>query len=106
MVRSNCSILGKLLIILLTVLFTLGALAGTVFLVYKNAKVRSIANLFSDDLISESYDGTIEDLVQFIAPVVIKPGAKEMDALAGGVLRVLRGEERAHKFSEDSSRPA
>lgn len=67
MVRSNCSILGKLLIILLTVLFTLGALAGTVFLVYKNAKVRSIANLFSDDLISESYDGTIEDFIQLLA---------------------------------------
>ncbi len=67
MVRSNCSILGKLLIILLTILFTLGALAGTIFLVYKNAKVRSIANLFSDDLISETYDGTIEDLIQLLA---------------------------------------
>lgn len=67
MVRSNCSILGKLLIILLTILFTLGALAGTIFLVYKNAKVRSIANLFSEDLISETYDGTIEDLIQLLA---------------------------------------
>lgn len=55
---------------------------------------------------SKMLTGMIIDLVQFIAPVVIKPGAKEMDALAGGVLRVLRGEERAHKFSEDSSRPA
>ena len=67
MVRSNYGILGKLLIILLTILFTLGAVAGSIFLIYKYAKVKTVANLISSDLISESYDGTIEDLVQFIA---------------------------------------
>lgn len=42
----------------------------------------------------------IKERVEFIAPVVIKPGAKEMEALANGVLRVLSREETAHKFSE------
>lgn len=49
---------------------------------------------------SKILTGMIVELVRFIAPVVIKPGAREMEALAGGVLRVLRGEETAHKFSE------
>ncbi len=39
--------------------------------------------------------------VEFIAPVVIRPGAIEMEALAAGILRVLRGEERARSFSEE-----
>lgn len=42
----------------------------------------------------------ITKYVEFIAPVVVKPGAKEMEALANGILRVLRGTEKAHKFSD------
>jgi butyrate kinase len=37
--------------------------------------------------------------VNFIAPVKIMPGENEMEALAFGALRVLRGEETAHTFS-------
>lgn len=42
----------------------------------------------------------IAEYVSFIAPVVVRPGAKEMEALAEGVLRVVRGEETAHKFAD------
>ncbi|MEW5784486.1 MAG: butyrate kinase [Bacillota bacterium] len=37
--------------------------------------------------------GLIEQQVAFIAPVEIVPGEEELEALAAGVLRVLRGEE-------------
>lgn len=33
--------------------------------------------------------------VAFVAPVVVSPGEEEMEALAAGALRVLRGEEKA-----------
>ncbi len=36
--------------------------------------------------------------VRFIAPVVIVPGEEEMDSLAAGALRVLRGEEAAKTY--------
>jgi butyrate kinase len=35
----------------------------------------------------------IRQRVSFIAPVLMYPGEDELQALAGGVLRVLRGEE-------------
>ena len=37
--------------------------------------------------------GWIQERVEFIAPVMVYPGEREMEALALGVLRVLRGEE-------------
>lgn len=40
----------------------------------------------------------IKSHVDFIAPVVIYPGEDEMEALAAGALRVLRGEERAKEY--------
>ncbi|MDR2945816.1 MAG: butyrate kinase [Candidatus Adiutrix sp.] len=40
----------------------------------------------------------IEDKVKFIAPVIMMPGEKEMEALAQGALRVLRGEETARLY--------
>jgi butyrate kinase len=40
----------------------------------------------------------IEQYVSFIAPVVVYPGENEMEALAFGGLRVLRGEETAKTF--------
>ena len=40
----------------------------------------------------------VSDRVKFIAPVVIYPGENEMDSLAFGCLRVLRGEETAKNF--------
>jgi len=37
----------------------------------------------------------------FIAPVEVVPGENELEALAMGVLRVLRGEEEAHQYDFD-----
>jgi butyrate kinase len=47
---------------------------------------------------SEYFTGMIRERVGFIAPVVIYPGENEMQSLALGGLRVLRGFERARKF--------
>jgi len=40
----------------------------------------------------------ISDRVSFIAPVEIMPGEYELEALAGGCLRIIRGEEKARKL--------
>ncbi|MDR1777361.1 MAG: butyrate kinase [Desulfovibrio sp.] len=40
----------------------------------------------------------VEERVSFIAPVKIVPGENELEALALGVLRVLKGEEDFHHF--------
>ena len=50
---------------------------------------------------SQMLTSMIADYVSFIAPVVVRPGAKEMEALAAGVLRVVTGEETAHKFADE-----
>ena len=50
---------------------------------------------------SEMLTGMVAKRVGFIAPVVVRPGAIEMEALASGILRVLRGEEQAHTFAEE-----
>lgn len=42
----------------------------------------------------------IEERVSFIAPVRILPGENELEALAGGVLRVLRGEEEPREYAD------
>jgi len=42
----------------------------------------------------------IKEMVSFIAPVYVYPGGDEERALAEGVLRVLRGEEKAKRYSE------
>lgn len=41
----------------------------------------------------------IKKRVQFIAPVEIVPGENELEALAFGTLRVLKGEEKAHEYN-------
>ncbi len=41
----------------------------------------------------------IKELVEFIAPVSVIPGEKEMEALAAGGLRVLNGEEEVHPYN-------
>ena len=43
----------------------------------------------------------IAERVGFIAPVAVMPGENEMQALAEGALRVLRGGEKARIFGED-----
>ena len=40
----------------------------------------------------------IEKRVRFLAPVIVRPGAKEMEALCEGVTRVLDGAEIAHTY--------
>lgn len=47
---------------------------------------------------SEMLTGWIVKRVDWIAPVVIMAGEHEMEALAAGALRVLRGEEEARAF--------
>lgn len=41
--------------------------------------------------------------VEFLAPVCVIAGTYEMEALAGGILRVLRGEENAHRLAEEET---
>ncbi len=48
---------------------------------------------------SKKITGWISERVSFIAPVTVLPGENEMESLALGTLRVLRGEEQAHTFS-------
>jgi len=47
---------------------------------------------------SEMITGWIKERVSFIAPVTIVPGAMEMEALAGGITRVLNGEEQVNDY--------
>ena len=44
----------------------------------------------------------IEDRVGFLADVAVIPGENEMQALAEGALRVLRGEETAREYREEA----
>lgn len=49
---------------------------------------------------SEMMTSWIKKRVEFIAPVEIMPGENEMESLAYGILRVLRGEEKAREYKE------
>lgn len=49
---------------------------------------------------SKTMTSAIEKSVKFIAPVIIVPGENEMEALSQGTLRVLKGEEEAHEYTE------
>ena len=49
---------------------------------------------------SEYFTGMIVPMVDWIAPVTIMPGENEMQSLAEGVLRVLRGEEKARFYPD------
>ena len=42
----------------------------------------------------------IKEMVSFIAPVVVYPGESELEALVGGAIRVLSGEEEARTYGE------
>jgi len=48
---------------------------------------------------SDYFTGLIIPMVDWIAPVTVMPGENEMQSLAEGVLRVLRGEETARFYS-------
>lgn len=47
---------------------------------------------------SEYFTEEVKKYVKWIAPVIVYPGENEMESLALGGLRVLRGEEEAHEF--------
>ncbi len=52
---------------------------------------------------SEYFINTLKSRVEWIAPVWLKPGEMEMEALAAGVTRVLNGEEEARIYYEDDT---
>ncbi len=49
---------------------------------------------------SEMFTGWVCQRIGFIAPVDVIPGEKEVEHLAFGVLRVLRGEEKARDYDQ------
>ena len=49
---------------------------------------------------SDMFTQWVEKRVKFIAPVEIMPGENEMESLALGTLRVLKGEEKAQEYTE------
>lgn len=53
---------------------------------------------------SERLVATLTAYVQWIAAIVLYPGEDELQALAEGALRVLRGEEQALRFGGDDQR--
>lgn len=44
----------------------------------------------------------ITEYVGFLAPVVVMPGENELESLAAGALRILRGEETAEPYREEA----
>lgn len=51
---------------------------------------------------SQNFVDRIIPRVEFIAPVTVLPGENEMQALSGGVLRVLRGTESCRIYEEET----
>ncbi len=49
---------------------------------------------------SQRFVGSIKDRIDALAPVRVYPGEKEMEALALGALRVLRGLEKVKEYGE------
>lgn len=49
---------------------------------------------------SERLTAMIKKRVEFMAPVIIMPGENELESLAFGALRILKGEEKAHTYRE------
>ena len=52
---------------------------------------------------SQYFTDYIKERVEFIAPVIVYPGEDEMQSLALGGLRVLRGEEQAKQFHKNEN---
>jgi butyrate kinase len=48
---------------------------------------------------SERLVAALSEHIRWIAPIILYPGEDELQALAEGALRVLRGEEQALRFS-------
>ncbi len=67
--------------------------ASTVFAGNVDAIIFTGGLAWSKPLIAQ-----IEERIGFIAPVIVRPGEYEMEALAAGVLRVMRGTEEALEY--------
>lgn len=63
-----------------------------------NGQVRAIV-LTGGMAHSKRVTQAVKDRVEFIAPVFVYPGELEMEALAAGAWRVMRGEERAGRLA-------
>lgn len=58
------------------------------------------AIIFTGGISNDEYlTGELKGYVGFMAPVIVMPGEFEMEALAAGALRVLRGEEPAKEYT-------
>jgi butyrate kinase len=55
---------------------------------------------------SERLTGRVGASLEWIAPITVYPGEDELQALAEGVFRVLDGEEKAKRFSDEIRNPA
>ena len=55
---------------------------------------------------SERLIGRLGASLEWIAPITVYPGEDELQALAEGVFRVLDGEEKAKRFSDEIRNPA
>lgn len=53
---------------------------------------------------SDYFTGMVKKYVEFMAPVIVYPGENEMQSLALGGLRVLRGEEQARIYTATASK--
>lgn len=53
---------------------------------------------------SKMLTGMVRERVSFIAPVIVLPGENELESLALGALRILRGEEGTHEFIDGTPR--
>jgi len=51
---------------------------------------------------SEYFTSMVSERISFIAPIYIMPGENEMEALALGGLRLLRGEEEAKQYERET----
>ena len=55
---------------------------------------------------SERLTSRLREYLEWIAPLTVYPGENELQALAEGVFRVLDGEEKAKRLSEEVHKPA
>lgn len=101
MVKSTFSFGGKLLTIFLTIVIFIALCAGSLILAVTKVKVRTLAGWVSmQDYISETYDGTIIDLVSKVSEMLkgdvtvnkvleISPGLqKQVDAIVDNVEKI------------------
>lgn len=72
----------------------IGALATLV-----NGKVDAIL-LTGGVANSKMFTGWMKERLGFIAPVLVYPGTMELEALAGGITRVLNGDETVNDYAE------